>query len=104
MLAGSSRALRSGRVLRVQTAYLVGSSRALRSGRVLCDPGQAAFLLCLGKCVGEPSGTPAGSVILSSAPGGSSRRGHLFPGPHVACPMPGPQGLHTVGVHTLGVQ
>lgn len=76
----------------------------MRSGRVLCDPGQVAFLLSLGKCVGEPSGILARSVILSAAPGGSSRRGHLFPGPHVAHPMPGPQGLlslHTVGVHTV---
>ena len=66
-------------------SILAGSSRALRSGRVLCDPGQVAFLLCLGKCVGEPSGTPpAGSVILSSAPGGSSRSGHLWLSPCLA--------------------
>ena len=84
-------------------SILAGSSRALRSGRVLCDPGQVAFLLCLGKCVGEPSGTPPcreGDFILSP-------RGLLQERPLVAQPMPGPQGLlslHTVGAHRVGAQ
>lgn len=59
-------------------SMLVGSSGALRSGRVQCDPGQADFLLGLGKCVGEPSGTPCRECDFILSPRVSSRRGRLW--------------------------